>query len=264
MTDEQNSIDTIEEVSNKPLHFEWMLPIWLHPRRTLEEISRQEKAVWLAPLLVLSLLVLLNVLISGPARAASVQVAAPSAENMQYYTQEQVTRFEQSADQSRGPLFIYIFPAVLALGGVWLSWVLLGSLLHFALTLSGSRNSHVMTLNLVAWCSLPLALRFAIQALYTLVSQRQIQAQGLSGFVAADGGFSVYLNALLAQMDVYGLGLLALLLVGVPLFSHLNRQKAWAAALVCLLVMMSLASIPALIGAQLSGLSGSGGVIPFF
>lgn len=263
MTEDIN-IDGVEESpSPKILHFEWLLSIWIHPRRTLEEISRQEKAVWLLPLLLLTFVVLINVLISGPARAAAVQVAELPAENMQQYTSEQVTQFEQSANQSRGPVFIYVFPAVLAISGIWISWILLGSLFHFALTLSGSRNSHTMTLNSVAWCSLPLGLRFVVQAFYTLGTQRVVQAQGLSGFGATDGALNVYLNNLLAQMDIYGLGLLILLLIGVPLFSRLMRQKAWAATLISLFVMMSLATIPALIGTQISGLSG-GGMIPFF
>ncbi len=264
ITDDINNMDDIEEKPYKALHFEWLLSIWIHPRRTFKEIALQERAVWLLPLLLLTAMALVNVLFSGPARAAAVQVVSPSAENMQYYTPEQVTQFEQSASQSRGPLFIYVFPAALAVGGVWISWILLGSLLHFALTISGSRNSHVMTLNLVSWCSLPLVLRLLVQAFYTLISGHVIQAQGLSGFVTAAGTLDAFINGLLAQVDVYGLGLLVLLLLGVPLFSHLTRQKSWVATLISLFVMMALTTIPGLIGVQLNGLSGGSGMIPFF
>ena len=259
MTEDANNTEPVEEVMHRPVHFEWVFPIFLHPKRTLLEISQHEKAVWLAPLLLLTVLALLNVLASGPARIQAVQVAAPAPENMQFYTPEQVQQFEQAANQSRGALFMYVFPAVLSIAGVWIGWVLFGSLLHFALTLSGSRSPNAMIFNLAAWSSLPTALRSVVQGTYTLVSGHAIHSQGLAGFAST----KPFLSSLLGQVDIYWIAQVVLLLIGAPLFSRLARGKAWAAVFISLALILLISAVPALIAAQLGGLSG-GGMIPFF
>ena len=43
----------------RKLHFEWVLPLFFRPGRTLKEVTRQENGVWHTPLLILSILVVL-------------------------------------------------------------------------------------------------------------------------------------------------------------------------------------------------------------
>jgi hypothetical protein len=264
-TEEINGVEPLEDAPYRAIHFEWVLPTFLRPKHALAEIALQERAVWLAPLLVLTVLVLINVLAGGPARAAGTQGAQLNSEYMQYYTPEQLAQFEQSANQTKGPLFIYIFPAIQAILGTWVFWLLLGSLLHLSLTMSGSRSPNVMTLNLAAWACLPLGIRSLVQAGYSLFTHQVIRSPGLSGLIPSGAkGFEAFLSSFLSQIDIYMIWVIVLLMVGITLSSKLARGKAWAATLISVILIMSLSALPAFIGAQLGGLSGGSGYIPFF
>jgi hypothetical protein len=263
MTEEMNGIEPLKESKYRATHFEWVLPTFLRPRHILREISQQERAVWLVPLLLLTALALLNVVVGGPVRADSTQSMTLSPETMQYYTPEQLAQFEQSANQSKGPLFIYVFPSVNATLGIWVSWLLLAGLLHFVLTLSGSRSSSIVTLNLTAWASLPLGLRSFIQAIYTLFTHHVVHNQGLSGFVSANAkGMEIYWGAILGQIDIYLIWQVILLLIGIKISSKLAPGKALVATMASVLLIMAISALPAFVGSQLGGLSG-GGYIPF-
>lgn len=165
-----------------------------------------------------------------------------------------------SQGDKASPMFVYLFPILGSLIGVWLSWFLLGSILHLALTLSGSRGSNTQALNLVAWASLPFALRFIVQAIAISANKSLIQAPGLSGFIAADAeGFAAFMRVLLAFIDIYLIWQVILLMVGSLPLTGLSRGKAWTAVLIAVLLMLVLQSVPGYIGNLLGGLSLSRG-----
>ena len=125
-----------------------------------ENCGRTGPPVWQTPLLILSVLAILVVLVGAPIRTQLSQQVGELPQDFQYWPPDQQEQYYASQANKANPMFIYLFPALGALIGIWLSWFLLGSILHLALTLSGSRGNSGQAINLVAWASLPFALRF--------------------------------------------------------------------------------------------------------
>ncbi len=258
-------IDTLENNEHpRRLRFDWLLPLFYRPRRTLGEIAEQNHAVWLAPLLVLSVLVILSALVASPIRQQATQMGSEIPPDFQYWSAEQQQQYMEAQANSSGILFTTIFPALISLLGLWVSWFLLGGILHLALTLTGSRSSSSAALNLAAWASLPLGLRLIVQSVAMLAQKQLIAGPGLSGFIAADAtGVALYLRSMLSHVDIYFLWMVALLLIGAVIISGMRRTKAWITTLVAVILLLALQALPSFIGSQLSGLS-SGGTGFFF
>lgn len=237
--------------------FRFVLPVLLKPVRGLKEITARDRAFWLVPLLVISLAALLSILVAGSLRGQQSQDGTSLPPDFQYYTPEQQQQFTQAQQAGASPIFSYVFPAVTLLAGIWISWALLGGMLHLGLTLSGSRSSSIKALNLAGWVSLPFAVRYLVQAGYILFTRSLISAQGLSGF-SPPGSF---LGAILTQVDIYLVWQVVLLLVGVPLMAGVTRRKAWLVTAVVLVILLCLAAVPTFAASKLGGV---GPVQPFF
>ena len=257
-------LDETPQEQPRRLHFEWLLPTLISPRRTLTAIASKEKAVWLTPLLVLSILAIALVLIAGPVRQQMTQTDGTLPKDFEYWSMEQQQAYLQTTQSNSGPMFIYIFPALGALLGIWINWLLLSILLHLGLTLVGSRSSSAASFNLVGWASLPLGLRAIVQSIAILSTQQLIQGQGLSGFITPTGSFSTFAAALLGYMDLYFLWMVALLLLGVRPISHLSRAKAWTITLFIVLLTLALRAMPAFLAGQLGGMLNGGGGFFYF
>ncbi len=254
-------LDQLEASRPRKMHLDWLFPLFFRPGRTLKKVAEQGHAVWIAPILVLSILAILVVIAGGQPRTIQAQTNVEMPPDFQYWTPEMQQEYMDNQAKKTNAQYIYIFPALGALAGVWILWFLLGSILHLALTLAGSRGSNTAALNLVGWASLPFALRYIVQAIAILSSKQLIAAPGLSGFLAADGnGLMIFLRAVLAQIDLYLIWQVILLLVGVAPLTGLVRTKAWTAVLISVVIILALAALPALIGNQLGGLRTS----PYF
>ncbi len=240
----------------------WLLPLFYRPHLTLQSVVQQNKPVWMAPLLVLSLLALLTTLASVPARLQQARMHASLPPEMEYYSPEQQAQFQQAISARQGVIFTFVLPAAGALAGLWIGWLLLGGMLHLGLTLAGSRSGSLASLNLAAWASLPLAIRYLIRGIYSLTTRRLITATGLSGLIASGGsGFNAFSAALLAMMDIYFIWQVILLLVGVLPMSGMAKPKAWAVTLTVIALVTLLRALPAFALSSMSGLSTSR---PFF
>jgi hypothetical protein len=244
-------------------HFDWLLPLLTRPRATFAKIASAPRPSWLTPLLVLTLTSLLAVVVAGPvkiAAAQSGQVELPLG--FEFWTPEQQAQFFQAQQATSGPVFIYVFPALIAITRVWFGWLVTGGLLHLVLTMLGSRDSTGGALNVVAWASLPFALRDLVAAGYILVQKQLIAAGGLAGFApAGEGWLYAALAEVLARVDVYNLWYVILLYLGVRASGGLSGRQALAGVLIALLVMLILGILPAVL---LSTLSGLNIVRPFF
>jgi hypothetical protein len=243
----------------KRFHLDWILPLYLHPQKTIQSIIDQEKPVWLTPLLVLSLLAILAGLIAGPIRQQAIVSGASLPADFQYYSSDQQAQFMSAQATQSSALFTFVFPIVSSLLGIWASWFILSSVLHLSLTLSGSRTPSLHTYNLVAWTMLPLALRQMIQILAMLLGHSVVTSAGLSGFISGTGG-AAYLAGILAQIDLFFIWQICLLLIGVRILSRLTRAKVWGATFFALLILILLVALPKLITSMLSGLS-IGGIL---
>ncbi|MHC1740204.1 MAG: YIP1 family protein [Anaerolineaceae bacterium] len=251
-------MDSITSQNNdsgiKKLHLEWILPTFLHPKKTINAIVEKEKPVWLTPLLVLSLHAGIAGLVAGPIRRNAALTSLTTPDNFQYFTADQQAQFMSAQSSHSSVLFTFIFPTLGAIIGIWIAWFLLSSILHMSLTLAGSRTKSIRSSNLVAWTMLPLALRFFVQIIAMLVSRTLITSAGLSGFVTGTGGAAL-LAGVLSQLDVFFIWQLLLLFYGVLSLSGLTRAKAWGATATSVVIVLLLMAIPKLISSMLSGLS---------
>jgi len=253
------------EPQNRRLRWDWLLPVFYQPRRTLAKILQQERPVWLAPILLLTILTVAHTLLTAPVRQTAAQMSAAPPPVMDYYTPEQKAQFEQGLAAGQGFVFIYLFPLLGGILGVWLSWLLLGSILHLALTISGSRSTSALAFNLSAYAFLPAALRLIVQTAFILISGRVIQSPGLAGFAASEaGGVWLFLHSALSFIDLYFLWMVVLLLVGVAQLPGLNRARARMATLTAILVLLALMALPGFLSARLGQLSAGSNGLFFF
>lgn len=255
MAELELATDLSNDEKPRRLHFEWVLPLFFRPARTLKTVVERDHPVWQTPLLILSVLAIVVVLVGAPIRTQLSQQVGELPPDFQYWPPDQQEQYFASQANKANPLFIYLFPALGALIGIWLSWFLLGSILHLALTLSGSRGTSRQAINLVAWASLPFAIRSIVTILAILINKRLIEAAGVSGFIAADAeGFASFMRVLLAFVDIYLIWQVILLMVGSLPLTGLSRGKAWTAVLISVLLMLVLQTVPGYVSGLLSGL----------
>jgi hypothetical protein len=258
-------LDTAAPPLDRPrrFHFDWLLPALFRPRRTFAHVAEHANDAWLTPLLVITLAEIARVLAVGNVRqalAATGQVTLPP--DFQFWPPSMQEQFMQAQQATSSPVFLYFFPAFLAVAGVWIGWLVFAGLLHLVLTMLGGRSPTRNTLNVVAWASLPFAVRSLVRAGYALATQSLIGSPGLSGFVVADGTLtSTFLREALILVDIYLVWHLLLTLLGARLVSGLPWGKVVGGVLVTLLLVLLLQALPGLAFAQLGGLQV---VRPFF
>lgn len=241
------------------LHFDWLIPALIRPRRVFETVAHYAGGAWLTPLLLLSLMEIARGILAGNIAAAVVANQPPQLPpdfaSLPPDIQEQILQSAQAQQAAMSnPLIHIVFPTALALLGVWIGWLLVASVLHLALTLLGGRSAMRNTLNVTAWAMLPFVVRSLVRVVFHLVTQSSINAAGLSGFAPEDNAF---VQALLVFVDVYLIWHLILLVVGARYASGLSTGKVIGAVVVSLLIVLSLQALPGFIGAQISRLGSS-------
>jgi hypothetical protein len=242
---------------NRRWRFDWLLPALSQPRQTFARIVASEASSWLTPVVVLMLTALVRVVVAGSikqAAAATGQITLPPG--FEFYTPEQQAQFQQAMSATSGPVFTYVLPAVLAVLGVLVGWLVIGWLLHLVLTLLGGRSSSSQMLNIAAWASLPFAVRDIIRIVAMLNSEQLLDYPGLAGFApGGEGSGALFLAALLALVDLFLLWHIYLLGVGVRRSDTLPAAKAWGAIILTVLLVLLVRATPALIAAQFSDLT---------
>lgn len=236
--------------------FNWLLTTFFRPAKTMSAVAAEERSVWALPLLLLTVLTLVSVLVAGPLRQEAVRNAGfELPEGFEYMTPEQQEQFFQAQESNASPTMAYVFPGIGALAALWLGWFVFGSILHLAMTLSGSRGTSTTAYNLTAWSSLPFAVRIIVQIVAMLVTRQLITNPGVSGFIPADAtGALVFVRILLSMIDIYLIWQVVLLVLGTSAHNGLSRSKAFTAVLVTMVLFLLLAAVPGFISAQLSGL----------
>jgi hypothetical protein len=208
-------------------------------------------------MLILTLATLASVLVAGSIKQQIALNSTPELPpDFQYFSPEQQAQVMQAMQATSGPVFIYVFPAIVALMGIWLGWLLVGGLLHLAVTLFGGRGETMYTMNLVAWASLPLALRELVRVAAMLVTDQLIASPGLSGFAPADpAGSATYLSALLASIDIYFIWHILLLVIGVRVGNGLSLVKSIIAVLLTVGIVTGLAALLETLAGRLGSLT---------
>jgi hypothetical protein len=243
--------------------FNWAPEALFRPRQAFAKITAQHRGLWLTPLLILTVCSLLRVVAAGYVRqnfAAAGEIPLP--DSFQYYTPEQQAQFMQAMQSTQGPVFVYVFPAISALLGIWLGWLMVGGLLHLVLTMLGGRGDTMGAMNLVAWAGLPFALRDLVRAAALLVSRQPISSPGLSGFAPLEAtGFVAYLAAWLPMIDLYLIWHILLLVLGVRVASSLPLGKASGGAAFTVLLVLALQALVSYLASSLGALTV---IRPFF
>jgi hypothetical protein len=247
----------------KRFYFEWLPKIIFHPRQVFAWLAEQTRPIWLTPMLVLTITALALVLASGYLKQqAALMGEAPLPLDFEYYTPEQQAQYYQAMQATQGPVFVYVLPALGKLAGVWIGWLLVGGLLHLVTTLLGGRGETSSSMNIVAWASLPFALRDLVRVIAMLGTRRLIESAGLSGFItASEGSWNALLISLMGLVDIYVIWHMILLGLGVQSTSGLSRSKVISSALLTVLIMLLLQALPGFLVARLGNLTI---VRPFF
>ena len=255
---ENSELDMLlEKKKPKRFYLGWVFPILIRPKKTLEEVISKEQAVWIGPLVLISICAALFVLAS----ASLPQVIQPQMSSTDmgyeyYYSPEQQELIQEAASSGVSPLFSIGFPLAGKLLGVWAGWLLLGIILHLVLTISGNRSENKKILNITAWAMIPIAIRFLVQAAAVLISQQAISGQGVSGFAGSDPGIvNVILQSVLGQVDIYLFWQVLLLITGTVMLSSNHKSKCVLSVLISVILLLFLGSVPSIIGSQLSGLT---------
>lgn len=246
----------------KRLDLKRLFSFIIHPRRVFEQMASEARPAWLLPMLLLSLAVLLNVVVTGfmKGRAMALgEVTYPP--DWQYWSPTMQNNYMQGIQATQGHAFRYYIPALTGLAGLWLGWPILSGLLHLLSTLLGGRGTQASTLNVVAWSSLPFALRDGLRAIYMLIVKHALVSPGLSGFISSTQGAAGFASNLLKHVDLFLVWYVLLLVIGMTIFDSLTKTKAWVTVLVVILVsLLAQAGISTL----LAGMSGSVISQPFF
>ncbi|HEX5941674.1 MAG TPA: Yip1 family protein [Anaerolineales bacterium] len=228
------------------------------PRRGFQEMASESRATWLTPMLLLSITAILVVVVAGylKSRAAMMgEIQFPP--DWEFWPPEMQNNYMQAQQATQGPVFLYIMPMVGSLTSLWLGWLLLAALLHFGSTLLGGRGSMQSALNIVAWASLPFAVRDILRIVFMLAAGHAILSPGLSGFTSTPG----FVSQLLTRLDIFLIWHVVLLVIGFALTDGLPRSKAVTGVLVVIvLVLLSQAGL----GALTSNFGGLAVQRPFF
>ena len=228
------------------------------PRRGFQEMAAESRSTWLTPMLLLSITAILVVVVAGflKSRAALMgEVQLPP--DWEFWTPEMQDNFMRAQQATQGPVFLYIMPIIGSLTSLWVGWLLLAALLHFGSTLLGGRGSMQSALNVVAWASLPFAVRDILRIIFMLAAGHAIVSPGLSGFTSTPG----FVAQLLTRLDIFLLWHVVLLVIGFALTDGLPRGKAVTGVLVViLLVLIAQAGL----GALTSSFGGLAVQRPFF
>jgi hypothetical protein len=163
--------------------------------------------------------------------------------DFQYYSPEQQAQYMQAIQSKQGPVFVYVLPVITALFGVWFSWLVLGGLLHLITTLLGGRGSTTVSLNIVAWSSLPLVVREVVQIIYILITHKLISNPGLSGFSPiGDTGLPLFLSQILKLIDIYLVWQIVLLILSVRISAGLSPAKSVIGVIITILIILLMQS----------------------
>ena len=228
------------------------------PRRGFQEMAAESRSTWLTPMLLLTITAILVVVVAGflKSRAALMgEVQLPP--DWEFWTPEMQENFMRAQQATQGPVFLYIMPIIGSLTSLWVGWLLLAALLHFGSTLLGGRGSMQSALNVVAWASLPFAVRDILRLIFMLAAGHAIVSPGLSGFTATPGFFA----QLLTRLDIFLIWHVVLLVIGFALADGLPRGKAVTGVLIVIaLVLLAQAGL----GALTSSFGGLAVQRPFF
>lgn len=249
---------TLERQPARRINFSRLFSVLTRPRKAFAEMAAEARSTWLTPMLVLTITGILVVVVSGYLKGrAAMMGEIPLPQDWQYWSPDMQNNYMQAQQATQGATFVYIIPLVGALVSLWLGWVLVAGLLHLGSTLLGGRGSMQGALNIVAWASLPFAVRDLLRVIYMFSAGHAIASPGLSGFATTSG----FLSQLLSRVDLFVIWYIILLAIAFAIADGLTRGKSiLAVALIIVIVILAQAGL----GSLASSFGGQAVQRPFF
>jgi len=241
---------TLEKQPTRRFDFQRILSTLLRPRQVFAATTDESRSTWLTPMLMLSLTALLVVLVSGYLRTRAVmlgEILLPP--DWQYWTPEMQNNYMQAQQLTQGKVFMYVIPLISSWIGLWASWIILAGLLHLGSTLLGGRGSMQSALNVVAWASLPFAVRDILRIIFMFSVGHAINSPGLSGFATSAG----FVAQILSRVDIFLIWSIVLLIIGFGITDGLPPGKAVVGAFGVVLILLFMQAGSGAMIARLSG-----------
>jgi hypothetical protein len=214
-----------------------------------------DPAQWGLPMLVLSLTLAAQTITAGYLRAqAAAMGEMPLPPDWQWWSPEMQNNYMQAQQATQGPVFVYVMPLVGALTGLWFGWLIVSGLLHLVSTLLGGRGTMASAMGVVAWASLPFALRDILRIVFMLSAGRVISSPGFSGFVSGSEPLMIFAGQALSLVDLFFIWYVVLTAIGLKSKDNLSGGKATlGAAGVLVLILLAQAGL-GMLGQTLGGM----------
>jgi hypothetical protein len=226
---------------NKPSRFQFkeIFPVLFRPRSAFARLTEKSASAWLTPMLVLSLMLILRLAVQGYFQAqAAMMGEVPLPPDWQWWTPEMQNQYMQAQSLTQGPVFVYVIPITMGLAGLWAGWGIFSGLLHLTSTLLGGRGSMNSALNVVAWGSLPFAVRDLLRVIFMLIVQHPINSAGLSGFVTVSEGATIFFSQLFTFVDLFLIWHIVLLIIGISVSDNVSTRKAIGGVIAIILLSL--------------------------
>ena len=238
------------------------------PRDTLRHLKEGSSFRWWLPALVAVLMAVLPVAAGAPLTAEQARDAVLASQERMAEQQGAELSEEQRAQMESlvaSPLIVVVFPAVAAVVGLLIGWIVWSGSLYLVGMVVGGRSTFGALFGMVVWTWLPYTVRGALQALFILLSGQLITQPGLSGLVSAPSSVEevmaappslgqLALSSFLGRIDLFLIWRLVLLVTGVTVVMRLRPRKGLLIIVGLWLLLTALGLIPTLVGGMFSGM----------
>lgn len=234
--------------------------------------SENHKADWKSPILVIAVILLLASLLAVTNSSSASTTQSQSSNSSSSFgfsnmgpggmqsggpmgmgspTQSTTTSESASTDEtatsstsSSSTLLSRILSALGSLLGFTLTWLLIGSLANLiSISFGGQGNTKLATV-FAAWTCVPFGIRSLMQIMYVIATGNTINAVGLSGFVTTSTtAMAIFLEKILAQIDIYTIWQAVLLAMGVGVMTKLDKKKSILIALISVVMVIMIKAL---------------------
>ena len=236
-----------EDTEDKMNLWQLLISIIDRPAVTMSYVGKKPGWAWVTP----ALLVLVGLAVF------SVVTAPLTSELALRQAQRQLASLPpQQAEQAAAQIERFTSPPMIAgfsiVGGLItlaVIWLLSAGVLYFLGLVAGGEASFAQSFAILTWSWLPYSLRNLVMAAYVTYSGKLLNP-GLSSLVATGDqakDTANWLYGLLAQVDLFYLWHLVLVIVGLAAVGRLSKTKATIVGLIYLAVTTALSLVPTLI-----------------
>ncbi len=238
------------------------------PKAAFRYLRENGGRSWIAVALLVLALTILPVVVAAPITAREAEEAIRLVLEQQAETGQTISpEMQQQATQfSTNPIFTVIFPSIMGIIGLLLTWLVWSGALHLLSTMLGGAENFKQMWQAVVWSWVPIALRGLLQTVTILVTGETIKYPGLSGLVMRDRAAEsmpellanmpttgeMVASSLLSRIDLFAVWNVVLLVLAVMVTARISGRKATLIVVGVWVVLALLGLIPVLISSAFS------------